>query len=65
MDAQTVRPLKVPSSRMLDKLFELHAEYTQAVKSSPLSESSQYDLIYFAELFVRWLDNDYTPGQGL
>jgi hypothetical protein len=52
-------------NKLIGRVYDLHAEYTEAVRKSPLSESSQYDLIYFAELFVRWLDNDYTPGQGL
>jgi hypothetical protein len=52
-------------NRLIARVWDLHEEYKAEVVKSALTQSSQYDLIYFSELFVRWLENDYTPGQGL
>lgn len=46
-------------------MYRLLDEYVAEVSGSELSEASQYDYVYFATCFVRWLNNDYTPGQGL
>lgn len=53
------------SSRLLDRVWDLHNEYVESVNASSLSPASKADLIYFSNLFVRWLDYDYEPGQGL
>lgn len=51
--------------RYMDALYRLLDEYHAAIEDSGLSPDSQRDYKYFSECFVRWLHNDYTPGQGL
>ena len=54
-----------PRLRSINRLYELLDEYIRAVNESPLSDSSKKDYISFAEMFVRWADNDFTPGGQL
>lgn len=61
--AQTARPQV--SSRMMRAIYDLLDEYKAAVEASPLAENSKVDYISFAEMFVRWLDDDFTPGGTL
>lgn len=51
-----------PRLRSINRLYELLDEYAQQVNASALSESSKVDYVSFAEMFVRWTDNDFTPG---
>ena len=52
-------------NRLIERMYGLFAEYEDAVMASSLAAASKTDLVYFGELFLRWLDNDYTPGQNL
>ena len=49
----------------LGKVEDKFEEYKKAVEDSPLAGSSKGYLIGKAEFFIRWLKDDYTPGQGL
>ena len=40
-------------------------EYKTAVKETLMSESSQWTYITHTEQFVRWLDDQFTPGSGM
>jgi hypothetical protein len=53
------------SSRLIDKIYELLTEYATEVNASNLSPSSKTDYVLFADQFVRWIDNDFTPGGTL
>ena len=63
MAQQTVS--KQPSTRFMRALDDLFAEYSEAVEASPLSAASKVDYVMFAEHFVRWLNDDFTPGGSL
>ena len=39
-------------------------EYAEVLHVSSLTDNSVQDYFYFAECFVRWMDGDFTPGQG-
>lgn len=53
------------STRLVNSLYRLFDEYVTELQESELSAASIEDYRYFAECFVRWLHNDYTPGQGV
>lgn len=36
--------------------------YWEAIQASGLADSSKVDYYYFAEVFVRWVEGDFTPG---
>jgi hypothetical protein len=55
----------MPRLRSINRLYELLDEYVEHVEASPLSDSSKKDYISFAEMFVRWADNDFTPGAAV
>ena len=44
------------------QLYTLLDEYEREVNASPLASGSKADYIYFAWVFVRWIDNDFSPG---
>ena len=47
--------------RKIENQFE---EYKREVRASTLSPATEGYLIGKAEFFIRWLKDDYTPGQG-
>ena len=51
--------------RSINVLYRLLDEWETEVQSSPLSGSSKKDYIGFAQLFVRWCDEEFTPGQTI
>lgn len=51
--------------RYVQALYNMLDEYTREVEASSLAPFSRTDYIYFATCFVRWLHNDYEPGQGI
>lgn len=55
-------PVARPNFRYINAIYAMLDEYEREVKASPLASASQYDYVYFATCFVRWLHNDYTPG---
>ena len=46
----------------INRLYALLDEYEGAVNGSNLTASSKKDYVSFAEMFVRWVDDDFTPG---
>lgn len=60
-----VGDIPVARLRNISQLYDLLEEYAAHVNRSLLTESSQRDYIMFAELFVRWIDNDFEPGATL
>ena len=54
-----------PRMRAINRLYELLDEYAETVTKSPLTESSQRDYVGFAQMFVRWVDNDFDPGANV
>jgi hypothetical protein len=61
MDGQEPKP----KMRSINKLWQLFDDYVEAVENSSLALKSQEDYREFAEYFVRWIEGDYTPGQGI
>ena len=52
------------STRTWNKMWLLFDEYAAEVNASELTESSKRDYISFAEMFVRWVGGDFTPGEA-
>ena len=38
--------------------------YTQEVNEAELAEATKYDYLRFVCQFVRWLNDEFTPGAG-
>ena len=53
------------SASALREVLAALREYERAVDASPLKYNSKKTRIQEAGYFVRWLMDDYEPGQGL
>jgi len=51
-----------PKLHAINRLYDLLQEYIDEVNAAPLTYTSKKDYITFAEMFVRWTDNNFTPG---
>ena len=52
------------SSKTLAEVEEALKAYEQAVEEAPLTPSSKETYVNRAQLFVRWLKDDFEPGAG-
>lgn len=53
------------SEAALREVEEAFAHYIDEVNSSDLSLDSRHLYVYQAQLFLRWMRYDFTPGEGL
>ena len=51
------------SSRARNQLWDALDTYFAMLENSELAEKSKEDYYYFAERFVRWLDDGSMPGE--
>ena len=52
------------SSKTLAEVEQALKAYEQAVEEAPLAPSSKETYVNRAQLFVRWLKDDFEPGAG-
>ena len=52
------------SNDALTEVEEALKAYEQAVEEAPLTPSSKETYVNRAQLFVRWLKDDFEPGAG-
>lgn len=55
---RVTKPREV-DTHALDELLE---DYWVELADSPLADSSIRDYFYFAFVFVRWINGEFTPG---
>ena len=50
------------SEMMLQAVQAALQAYEEEVMASTMSKNSKHTYIHRAQIFVRWLDDDFTPG---
>ena len=53
------------SEECLDEMWSALARYKAEIDQSDLATSTKNTRYQEARFFVRWLDGNYVPGQGL
>ena len=55
----------MPRINNIEEIQAALIDYESAVNESSLKDSSKFTYLLHAHHFVRWLDNDFEPGERL
>lgn len=55
----------MPRINNIEEVQAALIDYESAVNESSLKDSSKFTYLLHAHHFVRWLDNDFEPGERL